>query len=142
MGWLKLALIAATVIAIAKGIQLFSRHCRRRFGHSFFTMRSFWITAIAINLIWWGLYFWAKATLHHAPLSDGLILIALGLAATAWLLYENIRDTDLLYGIGGSALQLALFFPLAVCSFPLLVVAMVVMVIASYKAGPAWFIDS
>jgi hypothetical protein len=105
-------------------------------------MRSFWITAIAINLIWWGLYFWASTTLHHTPLSDGLILIALGLVATGWLLYENIRDTDPLYGIGGSALQLAVFFPLAVCSFPLLAVAMVVTVIASYKAGPAWFIDS
>ncbi|MEX3916411.1 hypothetical protein AB4Y43_09270 [Paraburkholderia sp. BR10872] len=142
MGWLKLALIAGTVIAIAKGIQLFNRYCRRRFGHSFFTIRSFWITAIAINLIWWGLYFWASATLHHTPRSDGLILIALGLVATGWLLYENIRNTDPLYGIGGSALQLSVFFPLAVCSFPLLAVAMVVTVIASYKAGPAWFIDS
>ncbi len=142
MGWLQLALIAAAVIAIAKGIQLFNRVCWRRFGHSLFTLRSFWITAIAINLIWWGLYFWANATLHHTPLSDGLILLSLGLAATAWLLYENIRDTDLLYGVGGSALLFALFFPLAVASFPLLAVAMVVMVIASHKAGPAWFVDS
>jgi hypothetical protein len=141
MGFLKLALIAAVVVGVAKGIQLFNRHCRRRFGHSFFTTRGFWLAAIAINLLWWGLYFWVKATQQHAPTSDGLILVALGLAATAWLLYENIRDTDLLHGIGGSCLQLALFFPLAVSSFPLLVVAMVVMVVASYKAGPALFID-
>jgi hypothetical protein len=141
MGFLKLALIVAVVVGVAKGIQLFNRHCLRRFDHTFFTMRGFWLTAIAVNLIWWGLYFWAKATQQHAPTSDGLILIALGLAATAWLLYENIRDTDLLHGIGGSSLQLALFFPLAVCSFPLLVVAMVVIVVASYKGGPALFID-
>lgn len=49
MGWLQLALIAAAVIAIAKGIQLFNRVCWRRFGHSLFTLRSFWITAIAIT---------------------------------------------------------------------------------------------
>lgn len=142
MGFLKLALIAAIVVGVAKVIQLFNRHCRRRFGHTFFTMRGFWLTAIAINLIWWGLYFWAKATLQHTPLSDGLVLIALGSAATAWLLYENIRDTDLLHGVGGSTLQFALFFPLAICSLPLLAVAMVVMVVASFKAGPVWFIDS
>ncbi|MDR8394845.1 MAG: hypothetical protein RXR20_32980 [Paraburkholderia sp.] len=142
MGWLKLALIIVVVVGIAKGIQLFNRHCRRRFGHSFFTMRSFWITAITINLVWWGLYFWAQATLHHTPLSDGLILMALGLVAAAWLVYENVRDTDLLYGFGGSALQIALFFPLAVCSFAVLAVAMVVMVVASYKGAPAWLLDS
>jgi hypothetical protein len=141
MGFLKLALIITAVVAVAKGIQLFNRHCLLRFGHTFFTMRGLWLAAIAINLIWWGLYFWAKATQQHTPTSDGLILIALGLAATAWLLYENIRDTDLLHGIGGSSLQLALFFPLAVCSFPLLLVAMVVIVVASYKGGPALFID-
>ncbi|SAL44982.1 hypothetical protein AWB64_04771 [Caballeronia sordidicola] len=141
MGWFKLALILAVVVAVAKGIQLFNRHCLRRFGHTFFTMRGFWLTAIAVNLIWWGLYFWAKAIQQHTPTSDGLILIALGLAPTAWLLYENIRDTDLLHGIGGSSLQLALFFPLAVASFPLLLVAMVVIVVASYKGGPALFID-
>ncbi|WP_322787400.1 hypothetical protein [Paraburkholderia xenovorans] len=88
-------LIVAFLVAVAKGIQLFNRHCRRRFGHAFFTMRGFWLTAIAVNLIWWGLYFWAKAIQQHAPTSDGLILIALGLAATAWLLHENVRDTDL-----------------------------------------------
>lgn len=71
MGWLKLALIIVVVVGIAKGIQLFNRHCRRRFGHSFFTMRSFWITAITINLVWWGLYFWAQATLHHTPCLTG-----------------------------------------------------------------------
>ena len=142
MGWLKLTLIVAFVVAVVKGIKLFNQHCRRRFGHSFFTMRSFWITAIAINLIWWGLYFWAKAALHHTHMSGGFILIGLGVAATAWLLHENIRDTDLLFGIGGSTLQLALFFPLAVCSLPLLAVAMVVMVITSFKAGSAWFVDS
>lgn len=141
MGLLKPALIVVIVICVAKAIQMFNRHCRRRFGHSFFTTRGFWLTAIDVNLIWWGLYFWAKAIQQHAPASDGLLLIALGLAATVWQLYENIRDTDLLHGIGGSALQLALFFPLAVCSFPLLLVAMVVMVVASYKRGPALFID-
>lgn len=141
MGYLKFALIVAVIISAVAGTRLFNRHCLKRFGHTFFTVRSFWLAAIAINLIWWGIYFWAQAAVHHTPMTDGLMLMALGLAATVWLIYENVRDTDLLHGLGGSSLQLVLFFPLALCSFPLLVVAMVVMVIASYKAGPAWLID-
>ncbi|CAB3786266.1 hypothetical protein [Paraburkholderia fynbosensis] len=141
MGWLKLALIVAIVVAVAKGLQLFNRHSRRRFGHSFFTTRGFWLTAIAINLLWWGFYFWGKAHLQHTATSDGIILMVFGLAAVAWLLYENIRDTDLLHGIGGSALQLLLFFPLALYSFPSLIMGMVFVLIASYKAGRALLMD-
>ncbi|WP_308410387.1 hypothetical protein [Burkholderia sp. WAC0059] len=74
-------------------------------------------------------------------MSDGLILMGLGVATTAWLIYENVRDTDLVHGVGGTSLQLALFFPLALCSFPLLIIVMVFMVVASFKAGPALFVD-
>lgn len=141
MGWLKLALIVAIVVATAKSIQLFNRYCRRRLGHSFFSTRGFWITAIAINLLWWGFYFWGKAYLQHTTTSDGTVLMVFGLAAVAWLMYENIRDTDLVHGIGGSTLQLLLFFPLALYSFPLLIMGMVFVLVASYKAGPALLMD-
>lgn len=141
MGWLKLALIIVIVVGVAKGIQLFNQHCRRRFGHTFFTTRGFWLAAIGINLLWWGFYFWGTAYVHHATTSDGIILMLFGVAAVAWLLYENIRDTNLIHGIGGSTLQLVLFLPLALYSFPLLILGMVFILVASYKAGPALFID-
>lgn len=141
MGWLKLALIITIVVAVAKGIQLFNRRCRHRFGHSFFTTRGFWLAAIAINLLWWGFYFWGTAYLHHTTTSDGIALMVLGIATVAWLLYENIRDTDLVHGIGGSTLQLVLFLPLALYSFPLLILSMVFILVASYKAGPALFVE-
>lgn len=140
-GWLKLALIVAIVVGVAKGIQLFNRHCRRRFGHTFFTTRGFWIAAIAINLLWWGFYFWGTAYIHHTTMSDGIVLMLFGVAVVTWLLYENIRDTDLIHGIGGSTLQLVLFLPLALYSFPLLILGIVFILVASYKAGPALLID-
>ncbi|WP_310793955.1 hypothetical protein [Paraburkholderia sp. BL23I1N1] len=67
--------------------------------------------------------------------------MAFGLAAVAWLLYENIRDTDLVHGIGGSTLQLLLFFPLTLYSFLLLIMGMIFVLVASYKAGPALLMD-
>jgi hypothetical protein len=137
---LKLALTLAAVVGLAKGIQLFSRHCRHRFGYSFFTVRGFWIAAMAINLLWWGYVAWGTALLHHEPISGGLILMVMGLAAVVWLVRENARGTDLLYGTSGSALQLVVFFPVALYGVPLLAISLLVLLFASFKAGPAWFI--
>ena len=145
MELLKLVIIVGAAVGIAKGIQLFSRRCRRRFGYSFFTARGFWLAAIGINLLWWGYIVWGAAFLHHEPTSGGLALMAMGLAAVIWLVRENVRDTDLAYGAGGSALQLVLFFPVALYGVPLLAVTLLFLLFplfATFKAWPAWFIDS
>jgi hypothetical protein len=141
MNILNLCIIVCILLGAAKGIRLFSRHCRRRFGRSFFAVRTFWLATIGINFLWWGYYFSITAPLRQTSLSGGLFLIAAGIAATAWLVYENVRETDLLYGIAGSSLQLLLFFPVALYGVPLLVIFMLVLLFASYKGGPAWFFD-
>ena len=41
MGILKFAIIIGMLIGTIKGIQWFNRHCRRRYGHRFFTLRGF-----------------------------------------------------------------------------------------------------
>ncbi|MGF6609237.1 apolipoprotein N-acyltransferase [Paraburkholderia sp. WSM4175] len=141
MDILKLAIVVAILCGVAKGIQLFSRHCWRRFGYSFFSARGFWLAAIGINFLWWGYYFWVTAPLRHTQPSGGLVLMAMGLAMAIWLVVENVRDTDLLHGIGGSSLQFVLFFPAALYGIPLLVVVMFFLLFATYKGGPAWFVD-
>lgn len=141
MSVLNLAISLGILFGSTLGIRLFSRHCRQRFGYSFFTIRGFWLAGIAINFLWWGYYFWVTAPLRHTPPSGGLILMAMCIAAAAWLIYENVRDTDLLHGIGGSSLQLVLFFPVALYGIPLLLIAMLFLLFATYKGGPAWFVD-
>jgi hypothetical protein len=141
MNIVDLIICLAILLYSAKGIQLFCRHCRQRFGYSFFTVRGFWLSAIAINSLWWGYYFWATAPLRHTPPSGGLILMSVGIAAAAWLIYENVRNTDLLHGVGGSSLQVMLFFPVAVYGIPLFVITMLFLLFASYKGAPAWFVD-
>lgn len=138
MDFMKLFLFLGILTVAAKGIQLFSRRCRRRFGYSFFRARGFWLAAVGINFLWWGYSFWATAQLRHILLTGGLILLAMGFAATTWLIFENVRDTDLLHGIGGSALQLTLFFPLALYGIPLLVIMLFFLIFAAYKGAPAW----
>lgn len=142
MELLKFSITLGAVAGIAKGIQIFSRHCRRRFGYRLFTARGFWLAAIGINFLWWGFYAWGNAYLHHTPQLGGIILMGTGLVAVAWLIYENIRDTDLLHGAGGSALQLVLFFPLAIYGVPILLITVLFLLFATFKGGPAvWLAD-
>jgi hypothetical protein len=141
MEFLKPAMILGTVIGIAVGMQMFSRHCRRAFGYSLFTARGFWLAAIGINLLWWGYVAWGTAFLHHEPMPGGVILMATGLATVAWLVYENVRYTNLLHGAAGSTLQLALFFPVALYGIPLLAITLVFLLFATFRVGPLWFID-
>ncbi|WP_341773162.1 hypothetical protein [Burkholderia anthina] len=139
--FLKLAIIFGTVIAIAKSIQLFSRHSRHQYGYSFFTARGFWLAAVGINLTWWGYVGWGTALLHHEPTWAGLVLMAMGLAAVIRLIYDNIRNTTPLYGVPGSILQLVLFFPVAVYGIPLLAIAFLFLLVVTFRAGPAYFSD-
>ncbi len=67
--------------------------------------------------------------------------MALGIAAAAWLIYENVRATDTLYGVVGSSLQLVLFFPVALYGLPLLAIALIFLLFATYKGPPVWLID-
>ena len=141
MAVLKLAVVVGILLAVAKGIQQLSRHWRRRFGYSIFSMHGFWIAAIGINLVWWGYYAWATAPLHHAPAYGGLVLAALGIVAVTKLVHENVRETNVMYGLAGSMLQLVLFFPIALYGLPLLAIALLFLLFATYKGAPAWLID-
>lgn len=141
MALLKLAVVVGILLCTAKAIRLCGRHCRDRFGHSFFTARGFWLAAIAINFLWWGYYAWVTAAFHYAPPSGGLTLMALGIATAGWLIYENVHATNALYGVAGSSLQLLLFFPVALYGLPLLAIALIFLLFATYKGAPAWLID-
>lgn len=138
---LKLAVVVGIFLGTAVAIRLCGRHCRARFGHSFFTARGFWLAAIAINFLWWGYYARATAALHHAPPSGGLALMALGIATAGWLIYENVHATNTLYGVVGSSLQLVMFFPVALYGLPLLAIALIFLLFATYKGAPVWLID-
>lgn len=67
--------------------------------------------------------------------------MALGIAAAGWLIYENVHSTNALYGIAGSSLQLVLFFPVALYGLPLLAIALIFLLFATYKGAPVWLID-
>ncbi|MEX3960306.1 hypothetical protein B0G57_12629 [Trinickia symbiotica] len=138
---LKVAITVGILLAIARGIRQFDRHCRQRFGRNILTVRGFWLAAVAINFLWWGYYAWVTAPLHHVPAYGGLILVTLGIGTVANLIHENVRGTNVTYGVGGTSLQLVLFFPVALYGVPLLAIAFVFLLFATYKSVPAWLAD-
>jgi hypothetical protein len=141
VGFLKLVVVYGAIVVLAKGIQLFSRHSRHQYGYSFFTARGFWLAAIGINLIWWGYIGWGTARLHHESTWSGLLLIATGLATVARLIYENVRRTGFINGPCGTAMQLVLFFPVALYGVPLLAITILFLLFATFKVGPVWLVD-
>lgn len=136
-----LLVILSILFGINCAIQTFGRQCRRRFGHSFFTARGFWLAAVGLNFLWWGYYAWATAPLHQTSAFSGLAIMAVGIAVVARLICENVRESDVLYGLGGSMLQLVVFFPVALYGIPLLTIAFIFLLFATYKGAPAWLID-
>lgn len=54
----------------------------------------------------WDLY---EAAAHrHGDILNGLLLMAFGLGGLAWFVIGNVRKTDIVYGMGGSAIQIQL----------------------------------
>lgn len=138
---LKCVLAVIALLGLVRGIKLFSECCVRRFGHHLFTLRTFWLSTLSINLIWLGLFCFARAAQYHYPINLAPVLVVLGIVPVVWIAYENIHETDLAHGLGGTALQLAVFFPVALYSLPLLVVAIAILLFASFKAGPTWLVE-
>jgi hypothetical protein len=138
---LKLAFVLAVLVGILKGIKWFNSHCYRKFGHAFFTKRAFWQAAVAFNLMWGGAFWFVSAARQHGDTLNGLALIAIGFAIALWLVYENFRNTNLLYGIGGSALQMGVFASVALISIPLLVFIMVCHFIVLADSRPVYIVN-
>lgn len=118
MAILKLVIIVSVLIGVAKAIAWFNGRCDRRFGYTFFTLRAFCQESVGINFMWGGDYFLVAALRQHTPVSGALILFAIGIGFILWMIYENVRETGLLYGLGGSALQVTLFSTVALLFVP------------------------
>lgn len=105
----KCILAVVALFGLVKAIKLFSGRCVRRFGHRLFTLRTFWLSTLSINLMWLGLFCYASAAHNHHPFNFAPVLFAMGIVAVVWIAYENIHKTDLAHGLSGTALQLVVF---------------------------------
>jgi hypothetical protein len=113
---LKILSMIASVIMVLIAISRVNEHCHKKFSYRFFTKLSFAVAAVATWATTAGYHWFANSWASGGDILNGMIIMIIGGLFAGGLIYYNIKMTDIIYGIGGSALQFALFVPLALAS--------------------------
>jgi hypothetical protein len=139
---LEFKLLLATVVigGPVLGIKKFDQHCAAKFGHAFFTKKTFYITVAALVLFFGGNLWRDSAVQNHGDAVNGIALMVLGTLVTCWLLYVNIKRTDTVCGIGGSVVQLAIFSALAWFWLPLMLLGLAWQFLLMTDAKPVYVV--
>jgi hypothetical protein len=138
---IKLIAVTAVLAAFILGIAKFNHHCASKFGHAFFTKRAFYITAAAIGLYAVGEMWRHSSQQSHGDTLNGMVLMVIGGLIAAWLVFDNVKQTSLLYGIGGSATSLGLFSIRAWIWLPLMAIGLVCYFLMLMSAKPVYVVN-
>lgn len=119
------AVIIAALVFAVRGLTLFRRLMQARFGYKFFRIWHFLAIFCGALLIFLG--HWVRSASDPASRGfNGLALMALGAGFVGFLFLENCRKTNLLYGLAGTALELAIspvLFTFSLLCLPVLILA-------------------
>jgi hypothetical protein len=121
---LKIILVVAAMSSLVFGLSRFNLHCSRKFGHMFFTKSMFYATATALAFIVAGCVWRQSAVETNGDQLNGVVLIVIGALIAIAMIVGNIRQTNLVYGIGGSIVQLGIFSVLAYVSITVMIVVL------------------
>jgi len=108
---LVLTVIASVLalVACALGIQAFEQFSVRRWGHRFFTIGTTLSSAFAIASCAGGRTWWLAAREQQGDVSNGYVLMAMGIAVAVVLMVRNVWRTGIVVGAVGSVLQAGVF---------------------------------
>lgn len=138
---IKLVLVVAVLVAFVVGIKKFNNHCALKFGHAFFTKRAFYFTAAAIGVYAVGQMWRSDAQHTHGDTLNGIVLMVIGALIAAWLVFDNVKRTNPVYGTLGSAASLGLFSVLAWVWLPLMAIGLVCYFIMLASAKPVYVVN-
>ncbi|MDQ7060932.1 MAG: hypothetical protein Q9M43_07230 [Sulfurimonas sp.] len=99
-----------------------NRYTYKQYRYEFFNTQNFVITVIGYVLLFIGDMWYADALQVDADILNGQVLMALGAMLVIYVVYTNITNTTLFFGIVMSSLQLLLYIPLSVLSMFILVI--------------------
>ncbi|MFA6092599.1 MAG: hypothetical protein WCU88_03950 [Elusimicrobiota bacterium] len=105
----------------------FDKRCEEKFSHRFFTRMSFAAVAAAVWLIVWGQGWYRQSAAAGGDILNGIVLIIIGAIIVLGLGYNNCKRTNVLYGMGGTALQVSIFGILALLGIVLFVIAILAL---------------
>jgi uncharacterized BrkB/YihY/UPF0761 family membrane protein len=102
-----LVAVLAIVVALSSIADAFNAHCARKFGHRFLTVEYFGMWAILLALCWAGSAWYRYSAANHGDVLNGLVLAGAGIAGGFAILVANITQTNVTYGVFGTAAQIA-----------------------------------
>lgn len=136
MAVLKFIFFVAIVIVILAGIFHFNEHCQKKFSYRFFTSASYITSAVATWAAMAGYNWYEYSNQNGGDILNGIVIMIIAGIIAGALIYYNFKKTNLIYGVGGTALQLGLFIPLAYASTVLVILMLLAVIFGKFGATP------
>lgn len=138
---LKIIGVIVALVAMGIGVISFNEHCDKKFSYRFFTKISFIAAAASIWALMAGHAWYTSSVDSGGDTLNGIVIMGIGAIILLGLVYFNFRMTNLLYGLGGSALQLGLFIPLAYIGTFFVLLGLVLSIFLFAGAKPVYVIN-
>ena len=120
----------ALIIVLFKVVFWINEFSETNYNYEFFSWGNLGITSVGYLLLFYGNKWFDIALSGAGDISNGLLLMAMGLILVSKILYTHIKQTNLLFGVVVGTFQLILYIPLSVIS------------IFSLFAGAAWLTEA
>jgi hypothetical protein len=129
------------IVAFVLSIKRFNRHCMAQYNHAFFTKPAFYLTTISVFFLEVGFIWRQSSAQSHGDTLNGTLLVVIGIALAGWVVYKNVKNTDLLYGVGGSTAQIVLFGFLAYAGLPIMIFGLLCYFTVLATAKPVYVVN-
>ncbi|HFU0229607.1 hypothetical protein L1D19_23450 [Vibrio natriegens] len=123
------------VAAILFLLHSLDKHYDKKFGHRFFKLSAFIILAVAVGFVWGGQLWYESALKDGGDTLNGIACMVIGGLIVIGMVVFNLKRTNLVYGLLGSFVQIAIFGTLAYVSMPLLAALVVFRILAFFRIG-------
>jgi len=120
----------ALIIVLFRVVFWINEFSETNYNYEFFSWGNLGITSVGYLLLFYGNKWFDIALSGAGDISNGLLLMAMGLILVSKILYTHIKQTNLLFGVVVGTFQLILYIPLSVIS------------IFSLFAGAAWLTEA
>jgi hypothetical protein len=128
---LKIVGALAALFLVLAIMATFDGHVQEKFGHRFFTKATFIAIVVSCLMIAGGYHWHLAALKSHGDALNGWVVLGIGAAILAGIAINNVMKTNLVYGVGGSLVQLPLFFAIGYFGMPLLAAWAVLSILAA-----------
>jgi len=119
--------IGIGLFLIYMAMEKIDEYSNRVYHYDFFNMENFSIAFVGNLLVYFGTSWYKSALAHNGDTLNGVLLLFFGLCILFLLLYINVVQTDLLFGVSVSVFQFTLYAIASVFVFIGLLMAVVWM---------------